>query len=188
LSWGLAVLALIPGLLFVVGDIALDAAVTSPPLADGTASHASTAESLLSPWPTPAGELASIAAAPYETNMPEAIRWEEAAVARDSTNPLSLLSLAAMQAYEGNLPAANSAASAAVANQPWFAAALDMLGAIEWNQGREAGARQLFHESLGYFPNQQLIQAYLSGQCVPILPGSLGTHGLAIGCGQPGTG
>ncbi len=185
-SWVLGALALIPALLFIIGDIAYDAAATAPPLAPGTASNVSTAETLLSPWSQPASEWATIYSTPYLDAMPQALQWEEVAVARDRTNPVSLVLLASMDADLGNLRGAHGAAAAAVENQPWLAPALDLLGAIDWNQGQRSEARQVFKQSLGYYPNQPLVEAYLSGQCVPALPGSLATHGLSIGCGTPG--
>jgi len=82
--------------------------------------------------------------------------------------------------------AGRQAAAAAVVGQPWSASALDLLGAIDESEGRRVEARGLYRQSLAVLPGQPLIEAYLSGQCVPLLPGSSPSSPLSLGCGRPG--
>ena len=181
-SWALGVLALIPAVCLVVGDVAYAEASVAPPLTVTATSNANTAETFLSPWPQPAALWASIYATPELNSIGKAAQWQRAAVARDRTNALLLEELAVMEVSAGNEEAGRNAAVAAVAAQPWNASALDLLGAIDQNEGKRAAARTLYEKSLSILPGQQLVEAFLAGQCRPALPGSNPDQPLSLGC------
>ena len=100
-SWVLCAIALVPAALLVIGDVAYAEGTVAPPLTQTAMSDANTAETLLSPWPQPAALWASIDSVTELNALPQAVHWEQAAVARDRTNPLYLSQLAAMEISTG---------------------------------------------------------------------------------------
>jgi len=182
----LGALAAVLGLLLVVGDVALTEGIESPPASAAAHDDASRAEALLSAWPDSAALWGGIDANTVVNALPQAVGWYQAAVNRDRTNPLYLELLGASELSTGHEQAGRSAAERAVAVQPWNASALDLLGAVYQSEGRTAAARRLYRESLSYLPDQPLIEEFLSGQCLPALPGSFEYQPMALGCARPG--
>ena len=185
-SWGLAALALAPAVGLVIGDIALAQGTNAPPVTAAARSDASTAETLLGSWPG-AGD--AVGHHLRESGDRQPARSDPLAAGRrlaQRTDASALSLLAAMEVAQGNVRTGRRDAAAAVAAQPWLASALDLLGAIDQSEGNRTEARGLYRQSLSVLPGQTLIEDYLSGSCIPVLPGSSETQTLSLGCRETG--
>jgi hypothetical protein len=178
------VLALIPASLLVVGDAALADGQGQPPATTAATADASTAEAFLGWWPQPATLWSSIEVNPVTGRLASAEQWAQSAVDRDRTNATLLTSLAALQLANGQQRQGEQSARAAVRAQPCYVPALDLLGAIELSNGQRAEGLQLLRQSLALSPSA-LVEAYVDGQCSPVLPGAQINHQVSLGCGRP---
>jgi len=181
-SWVLAMLAIIPAVLLVLGDTTLVSGEASNPLSPTARAYASTAETLLSPWAPPAQFLAVLDERSEPPKLARAVHWAQVAVSRDPANTAVLTELSGLEFSNGDFQAGRRAAAMAVRARPWDVLGLDLLGAADQVEGRTAQARRLYRESLSVYSNQPLIDDFLSGVCSPSLPGDDPSYPMSLGC------
>jgi len=178
----LALVACVPAVLLVLGDLALNRSEADSSVARiGPAlSAAGTAERFLSPWPDPATQMANIHNYLYlaEGDSPHqasaAVRWAAVAAQRDPGNEQLWSALAIAQAQAGHLAAAEVSDRRAVSLDPWSLAPLNLLGDIgEWEH-HPAEARMWLVRSLAVEPDQRSVRAELAGRCIPPQPSARG--------------
>jgi O-antigen ligase len=166
-----ALLALVPGVALVIGDISLVQATGHYEIAqDGRAlAKARWAERLLSPWPEPAVLYSQIrnyqAIGDYPNEIGSAIDWAKTASQRDPTSPVLLYALANYQLYDNRYSDAIVSARKSVNYAPWYALSLGILGNAYFLQHHTAEADIWIKKSLAANPNQPRLVKMLKGQC-----------------------
>jgi hypothetical protein len=170
----MAVLAAVPALTFVIGDVALQRSSVQFSAAEPAAANASasTANELLRPWPDPATWLAKISILGMLNGRPGSqdlvIHWAEVAADRNPADPNLWYQLASYQLRANHRAAARRSALRALRAQPWFNGADNLLGDIAILSGDQAAADRYWRASLLVQPNQPTVRAELKGHCRPV--------------------
>jgi len=117
---------------------------------------ASTAESLLSPWPNPATELGTINLSLYVQGevgrFPSAEHWARVAISRDPTDPGLWTLLADLQLAGGRPGAAAKSASQALRFGAWDPDANAALGIVAASRNKRAEAERYLERALAVSP------------------------------------
>jgi O-antigen ligase len=167
----MAVVGIVAGALFIVGDGVMLRGQGQRSLAQDSAalSSASTANTLLGAWPDPA-ELSSethfyLSLGDHPAERVQAIRWAEIAVSRDPTNPSLLVMLSSYQLAAGQYGAAQQSALSAQTYLPYWPSALNDLGVASLLLGQHSEALHWFAISLEVDPQQPPIRNLYDGRC-----------------------
>ncbi len=153
-----ALVAAVPAALYLVGGASYVSATEAPNSSDPASAlgPASTAESLLSPWPNPATELSSINLALYvqgqSGRFSDAVRWARVAVARDPTDPGLWTLLADLQLAGGRPNDAVESASQALRFGAWDPEANAALGIIAASRNQRTEAERYLERALAVAP------------------------------------
>ena len=170
----LAGIAVVAGVLLIVGDVAQHrmAAQLTPATATAAIADGTTANSLLRAWPTSATTLAFayfLSGTRGHSEAPEAVRFATQAVQRDPTSSKSWLALATFQFASGDNEGARRSALRAMALNPVSAPPMNLLADIAAFDGDRSAERTYLERSLLYDPKQPVDRKYLSGACHPVI-------------------
>ena len=170
----LAGIAVVAGVLLIVGDVAqqrmaaqLRPATAAAAIADGT-----TANSLLRAWPTSATTLAFayfFSGTRGHSQAAEAVHFATEAVQRDPTSSKSWLDLATLQFAAGDGASARRSALRAMALNPAWATPMNTLADYAALDGDRSAEHSYLERSLLYDPKQPGEREYLSGACHPVV-------------------
>jgi len=184
LAWasvGVAAVATAGGLVFLIGDAALQRSYTEYSVAQdaAAATAGSTANDLLAPWPEPASQIGLIHQylaldIRHPSQKLTAIDWMRVAAHRDPTDWTLWTNLAEGQAVAGHLDAAEVSSRTALHSFPYFVPALTLLGSLAEAQHEDTAARAWFGRALAVNPTNSRLRALYDGRCHPELPGGHG--------------
>jgi hypothetical protein len=168
-----AFFAMVPAIWLVVGDAAYSRGTNQYLVAQDSAalSSASTANTLLRPWPEPASLLAQIWYIAVLNRRSDAqqenIRWASMAAHRDPSDPDLWVALANYQLDAGNLETATISAEQGVKYGPYVSAADDVEAVVDYLSHRISLADVWWRRSLIGNPMQPLVHDELRGECLP---------------------
>lgn len=171
----LAVVTAIPAVALIVGDAAYVRSSNEYNVGRNNASLASatTANTLLRPWPEAASLLANIWYFDDLNRRPgaegESLFWAATAARRDPGDPTLWTALAQDQLHYRHLRDARVSTLRAVADDPYWSAADYLLGLIDYLSHDSRDADYWWRRSLIGDPSQPLVRAELRGQCLPSL-------------------
>jgi hypothetical protein len=164
----LSLLAVIPATVLVIGDITLERGMVQHSRGDNTVAlaSASTANTLLAPWPDPAILVEEIhgtlAASGGPGQLEQTEHWARVALGRNPTDGALWSTLAQFQSVSGNQRGARQSALEAVKLDPWYAPALDVLGVTDTLAHNRGAAEHWFGRSLEAEPNQMAYREALT--------------------------
>lgn len=187
-SLTLAGIAIVAGLLLIVGDVVQqrEATQVAPTTATAAIADGTTANTLLQAWPTPAATLAFAyfySGSPGHSKVAEAIHYSSEAIQRDPTESKFWLDLATFQFAAGDNASARRSALRAAALNPVSSAPLNLLADISSLEGDRSAQRAYLERSLLYDPNQPTQRKYLSGACHPVVVHTqFGARDIATKC------
>jgi O-antigen ligase len=149
----MALLALIPAVVLLVGDAAYERGLSLEAAKQpATLGSAKLANSILAPWPEPANLLSEIYFDSYLagnlTQFSTARDWEEVAIDRNPTDPALYQFMAEMDTAQGDLVAVQKNARLALTYAPWWSAPMNDLGLVAASQGQTKTAEMWFDRSL----------------------------------------
>jgi len=153
-----AFVAAVPATLYLAGGASYVSATEASNSSDPASAlgPASTAESLLAPWPNPATELSSINLALYVQGQtgrfPAAVHWARVAVSRDPTDPGLWTLLADLQLAGGRPNDAAESASQALRFGAWDPETNAALGIIAASRNQRAEAERYLERALAVSP------------------------------------
>lgn len=181
-------LAVVAGLLLIVGDVVQQRAATqvAPATAAAAIADGTTANTLLQAWPTPAATLAFAyfySGSPGHSKVAEAIHYSSQAIQRDPTESKYWLDLATFQFAAGDNASARRSALRAAALNPVSSGPLNLLADIASLEGDRSAQRAYLQKSLLYDPNQPAQRKYLNGTCHPVVVHTqFGARDIATKC------
>jgi tetratricopeptide (TPR) repeat protein len=169
-----AILAAVPAVLLVTGDVALAQGYSSYEVSDiGQAlSRTQVAETLLAPWPEPADQLAQIQYFRAIDRRPGAIQaaehWAQVAAAKDPSYVARLTALARDQLWAYNLSGAAATGREMLRQDPWSSDGWLTLGIVADARGDRAQAVADWRQALALQPNQPSLRREVAGKCPPV--------------------